>query len=66
LTEKVSSFLSVFSVSDDSVIFEIPLLFYKGYQAFVTDTSGKTQKLTVEPGKTWIYIGQGGRDTEGV
>ena len=40
-----------FSVSDDSVIFEIPLLFYKGYQAFVTDTSGKTQKLTVNPGK---------------
>jgi len=40
-----------FSVSDDSVIFEVPLLFYKGYQAYVTDTEGKTKALHVALGE---------------
>ena len=40
-----------FSVTKDSVVFEIPLLFYKGYHAYVTDTKGETKELPVSLGK---------------
>ncbi len=39
-----------FEVQEDRVEFEIPLLFYKGYQAELTDAAGNTIPLEVYPG----------------